>query len=214
MRKLLLGVVTAYLIVTSFNVNSALGSRLDGAAIYDTDLNITWLSNANLAATESFGVTLNGGVPGAMSWSLTDDWIAGMNASNYLGFNGWRLPAPELGCFSLPDGYNCLDSEMGHIFYSELSGTAGESILTSNDPDLELISNLQPQLYWTGTQVSSDMAYLFLFDIGFQNVGSTAYAGFVWAVHDGDIGAVPIPSAVWLFGSGLLGLIGFARRKL
>ena len=25
--------------------------------------------------------------------------------------------------------------------------------------------------------------------------------------------AVPIPSAVWLFGSGLIGLIGFARRK-
>lgn len=27
------------------------------------------------------------------------------------------------------------------------------------------------------------------------------------------IGAVPIPSAVWLFGSGLLGLVGAARRK-
>ena len=28
-----------------------------------------------------------------------------------------------------------------------------------------------------------------------------------------NVGAVPIPSAVWLFGSGLLGLIGVARRK-
>jgi hypothetical protein len=25
--------------------------------------------------------------------------------------------------------------------------------------------------------------------------------------------AVPVPAAVWLFGSGLLGLIGVARRK-
>jgi len=25
--------------------------------------------------------------------------------------------------------------------------------------------------------------------------------------------AVPVPAAVWLFGSGLLGLIGIARRK-
>jgi hypothetical protein len=25
--------------------------------------------------------------------------------------------------------------------------------------------------------------------------------------------AIPIPSAIWLFGSGLLGLIGIARRK-
>ena len=28
-----------------------------------------------------------------------------------------------------------------------------------------------------------------------------------------SISAVPIPSAVWLFGSGLIGLVGFARRK-
>ena len=29
----------------------------------------------------------------------------------------------------------------------------------------------------------------------------------------GWIGAVPVPAAVWLFGSGLLGLVGVARRK-
>jgi len=28
-----------------------------------------------------------------------------------------------------------------------------------------------------------------------------------------DVSAVPVPAAVWLFGSGLLGLIGIARRK-
>jgi len=35
-----------------------------------------------------------------------------------------------------------------------------------------------------------------------------------WAVHAGNVGAVvPVPVAVWLFGSGLLGLLGLARRK-
>jgi hypothetical protein len=29
-----------------------------------------------------------------------------------------------------------------------------------------------------------------------------------------NVGAVPVPAAVWLFGSGLLGLIGVARRKV
>ncbi len=28
-----------------------------------------------------------------------------------------------------------------------------------------------------------------------------------------DVAAVPVPAAAWLFGSGLLGLIGIARRK-
>ena len=32
---------------------------------------------------------------------------------------------------------------------------------------------------------------------------------------NGDVGAsvVPVPAAVWLFGSGLIGLLGVARRK-
>lgn len=29
----------------------------------------------------------------------------------------------------------------------------------------------------------------------------------------GDVSTVPVPAAVWLFGSGLIGLIGFARKK-
>jgi PEP-CTERM motif len=30
---------------------------------------------------------------------------------------------------------------------------------------------------------------------------------------DGLLTPVPVPAAVWLFGSGLLGLIGIARKK-
>jgi hypothetical protein len=38
---------------------------------------------------------------------------------------------------------------------------------------------------------------------------------YAWAVQSGDVAvlATPVPAAVWLFGSGLLGLIGMARRK-
>ncbi|RDH84511.1 MAG: hypothetical protein DIZ80_03265 [endosymbiont of Galathealinum brachiosum] len=32
-------------------------------------------------------------------------------------------------------------------------------------------------------------------------------------IHFGTAAAVPIPAAVWLFGSGLMGLVGLARRK-
>jgi hypothetical protein len=43
---------------------------------------------------------------------------------------------------------------------------------------------------------------------------SAGFAGFVpqWELH-GTVSAVPVPAAVWLFGSGLVGLIGVARRK-
>jgi len=35
--------------------------------------------------------------------------------------------------------------------------------------------------------------------------------GFALAVRPGDVAAVPLPAAGWLFGSGLLGLIGVVR---
>ena len=42
------------------------------------------------------------------------------------------------------------------------------------------------------------------------------FIGYAWAVHDGDVGAavVPLPAAAWLFGTGLLGLIDMARKKV
>ena len=32
-------------------------------------------------------------------------------------------------------------------------------------------------------------------------------------IRQGEFGVVPVPAAVWLFGSGLLGLVGIARRR-
>jgi len=43
------------------------------------------------------------------------------------------------------------------------------------------------------------------------HVQNTPGTGSSWIAS--NVGVVPIPSAVWLFGSGLLGLIGMARRK-
>jgi hypothetical protein len=35
----------------------------------------------------------------------------------------------------------------------------------------------------------------------------------ITSVHVTSVSTVPVPAAVWLFGSGLLGLVGVARRK-
>jgi len=40
------------------------------------------------------------------------------------------------------------------------------------------------------------------------------FGGVLWRIHlEGTVSAVPVPAAVWLFGSGLLGLLGFMRRR-
>lgn len=53
------------------------------------------------------------------------------------------------------------------------------------------------------TQLLSDLWYI--------NIHTSLYPG---GEIRGQVQVVPIPAAVWLFGSGLLGLVALARRKL
>ena len=58
------------------------------------------------------------------------------------------------------------------------------------------------------TLISSPDTYLIVFD-GLDGSGGQI-SGNTLAV---DLAPIPVPAAVWLFGSGLIGLIGIARRK-
>ena len=192
----LTSVITALVLSTS--TNAALIERLDGLAYYDTDANLTWLSDANAAGT-------------TMTWENANAWAASLEVA---GVTGWRLPSAS-DCI----GSNCADSEMGNLFYNELGGSANNSISDVHDPlTFNLFANVQPVSigYWSETlydHPSTPSAYYFRFSSG----GTTAAALFaekhVWAVQTGDVSAVPVPAAVWLFGSGLIGLVGMARRK-
>lgn len=99
MKKLAIGLS---LLLFASSSNAALFARdLDGnisnghEAVYDDLLNVTWLADANLAATNTFGVQGIGSL-GHTSWAIAHQWIAAMNASSngsgYLGIKTWRLP--------------------------------------------------------------------------------------------------------------------------
>lgn len=172
---------------------SARGDLIDrgNGLIYETDLNITWLQNANLAATQTFGVS---GISstGEMTGETADAWIAAMNAADYKGFNDWRAP---IGNANQCLGENCVPftrfgSELANLYYTELGNTAGGP-LSNTGP----FNNVQPFWYWgdSGSGMPSPEGTVFHFGIGSQtNVVESADNFFAWAVRSGDETA-PVP---------------------
>lgn len=212
-----------FLLCLVSSANAALVDR-GGGLIYDTDLNITWLQNANHGAGSSYdsGPSTTDGI---MTWNDAVAWAA--NLSYYdsvrnVTYTDWRLPTTpqqDLTCSiqwsGISYGNNCTGSEMGHLFYNELGGVAGYDIASTHNSNYSLFSNVQSYVYWSGMvyALNNLVAWDFTFGNGYQNANFKGDGGYAWAVRGGDVAAVPIPAAFWLFGSGLIGFIGAARCK-
>jgi hypothetical protein len=240
------------------------GNQSTAEAYYDTDLNITWLADAFLGKSNTFGLPIDTALgpyhgeafsydgylysSGDTNWPGAMFWIDAMNNAKYLGYDGWRLPVTDpvnsvaynnafLYDGTADTGFSIsapgttyagsTGSEMAHLFYNTLGNSAyydksGATTSCSTIPPDYCLTNSGPfsniqAPYWSATEDPTDAsnAWDFYFDNGGQNVGIKEYNYVAWAVHPGDIGVaiVPLPAAVWLFGSGLIGMIGIARHN-
>lgn len=178
----------AELILRGTDIN---GNRL----IYDTDFNITWYDY-----TKSVDYWQN-----QMNWADALSVTFGSNT-----YTDWRLPATiTQDC----EGYNCTNSEMGHLYYTELGNVSytysSSSYGLSNKGDFQkLLSNS----YWSGTEYAANTVAAgyfgnYLGDQGFDNKYLWRYA---IAVRPGDVAVVPEPVSMILFGIG--GVVLGARR--
>lgn len=183
------------------------GSAGSYEAYYDTDFDITWLANAN--------------VNGLMNWADANTWAANLSFTDSISvYDNWRLPTtlqPDPSCASQSGGdsfgYDCTGSEMGHLFYNELGGIAGQSILTSADPDLAKFTNLQAYGYWSATEYAplTGGAWNFYFSHGYQHAATPPNGFYALAVSPGDVAAVPEAES-WAMLLAGLGLVGAATR--
>lgn len=213
--KSIIGATFTCLAVVSFNASAALIGRLsatpggsDYQAYYDDQLDITWLADANAI--------------GQVDWSTANNWA---NSLVIDGVTGWRLPnmdvngdAVVVDCTSSTQA-DCKDNEYGHLFYYGSGTTFDNGISSSNHSPF---SDVQGSSYWSNNTTvafnlcNSSSGRACMASAGsYGSYGSYGLPGpyYAWAVHNGDIGAVPVPASVWLMGSGLIGLIGLARRK-
>ncbi len=126
-----------------------------GQTVYDPIAKVTWLTDANLAAKQTFGVA---GVnpDGAMQHPTAVEWVAAMNKADqgrgYLGQTGWQLPVtgpPDPSCsMKGTTGFECTGSAMGELFYKQLGLRRGEPVAAVPDVKVGAFHDIQPYLYW------------------------------------------------------------------
>ncbi|MFH2063645.1 MAG: hypothetical protein ABIK15_00430 [Pseudomonadota bacterium] len=196
--------------------------------IYDSDQDITWMQDANYFYTSAYpgGVVHTFG--GEQQYHDADIWA---DQLVYGGYNDWRLPtvigeiSPHYEDNTEFKGYNLTNSEMGYMYYVNL-GNLGEFDTYGNQRlpgaygllNTGPFINLIPETYWTGTFAGILEAYPPYFTFNMATGESSSMierpynVAYGWAVRDGDVTPTPISGAIWLLGSGLLGIVGIKRK--
>jgi hypothetical protein len=229
MKKTSLCLTVIALATSAIDAQAALYYRGSGM-IYDSAQDVTWLQDGNHAKTSGYSAS------GEMTWDQAAAWAAQLT---YGGHSDWRLPSAGLSGNngfsydgSTNTGYNNTASEIGHLF-AELNniaacnsagvcGQAGSGFIHATFADADTaqnisFANIQNAIYWQAEQFKFDDAYSWSFSgSGFQDkeFAFNQNGFYAWAVHDGDIAAVPVPASLWLFGSSLFGLVATAKRRV
>jgi hypothetical protein len=147
------------------NYGRGLQVSFDRKTVYDPSagvagVGVTWLADANLAASNTFGLarcdTPTTPKPciardGSMDYDSAVQFIANMNAydngAGYLGQTNWQLPPVNASC----PLYNCFDpgNPMGFLYYVQFRLSAGTPVVPTPDIAVGPFRHLQTSPYWS-----------------------------------------------------------------
>ena len=182
--------------ITGLALSASANAALIDNGTFTTD-DITGLDWLDLSITDSqaynSAVSLN---PGWRHASYTE--VQTLFSSS---FDGAYDTSNGGGISTLGSGYTDQAADMATFI-----SLFGE---TDTDMSIGFVADLYGDLRWTGVD-----AYNIHLPSTFATYNDSADSGHSQAgIFMVRTSVVPVPAAVWLFGSGLIGLVGFARRK-
>ena len=214
--RILIGAATLFACgLFPWQASAALIPSTDGATVYDTVNNVTWLANSNLAATNRFGVPVcTASVTkscinpsGSMSYDAAAAWVAAMNSASYLGHTNWQLPTtPSIdntgcqftGTHGNSFGFDCAAGALGSLYYNALGLKAPDTAVPIPSYTIGPFSNFQPYYYWSQTGTSTLGHATFSFNTGFQDSNTNFNFMYVLPMIQGKLPGTPAASGTGL----------------
>ena len=171
-----------------------------------------------LSTTDFVDSSLISGHDGSMTWYGAMAMANYLNSINYAGSNEWALP--QLGYWDgvvWPDKSKLLNINdacvLSAVLCTELPQYSYWTKGLSVCPGSAISFNIQSQGFpvWDKNQKYNTQGCCG--SPQYLSLGGNAGALFVAPGDIGALSAVPVPGAVWLLGSGVMGLLGLRRRK-
>ena len=211
--------------------NCTYGTKLGAGAYFTMDSNASGTQNFPGEYTSIQGSGgLNVGTTQASEGGIDNAWVFFSNAGNHttiadtailsddgagnvtLDFSGWNVSWNGIPLINMGGG----SADCGSTTDGICTGTN-----TQVDPPVEFdVGGIQD--YGDGIAIvtcantcEATDTYSLEYNATVPYGDPSGFGGVQYALHlEGTIGAaVPVPAAAWLFGSGLLGLVGVARRR-
>lgn len=184
--------------------------------LWDRDQNLVWLdytkSGTGLSNMKMWAHALTSS--NLLTTHLYDNYNVTWTDEN------WRTPSAGPSPSTKSEGLNKSSSEIGRLFYDvlgfQLSVDENDRLIPLTEAQLNSkeFDNLTTRGYWTDDGVPGYDSWYFNMPYGSLGGASEIAEMTGIAVRGAQVvSAVPVPAAIWLLGSGLVGLMGIRRKQ-
>jgi len=151
------------------------------------------------------------------SWTKTAVTVQNDDVNNdggftkTLDFSGWRVAWNAIGEINMGGGLqNCGTSTDGICQKTDGSGNITEDVAGTFDNGTQLAT-----ITCNTASCSNSSTFSLNYAATVPQADASGFGGtpYTVAISGSVTPHIPVPAAVWLFGSGLVGLVGVARRK-